>query len=98
MAIPKKSKVAVRVPLHDGRGELTLAAGVRERFEAALAIRNKREDDDADMKFLIDHIVETYTIETLEAENDKAEKKPTAKESKSSKGERHELHAVQQSA
>lgn len=93
MAIPKKSKVATLVDI-GRRGKPQISLGTMERFQKALDIRNKRENDDADIDFLLDHIIETYTIDVLEAENDKAEKK-TPKEPKPGKPE---LHAIQQSA
>jgi len=99
MAIPKKSKVATLVDI-GRRGKPQISLGTMERFQKALDIRNKREEDDADIDFLLDHIIETYTIEVLESENTKAEKAPVsgAKQVKPDKPEKPELHAVQQSA
>lgn len=98
MAIPRKSEVAVLVPIHGKKDQLEVTKGAKTIFDAALKEYNEAAGEDADLPFLIEPMMIDYAA-TLRSEAARIRKENGGNAAPATpKQPKPELHAVQQSA
>lgn len=98
MAIPRKSEVAVLVPIHGKKEVLEVTKGAKSIFDAALKEYNEASGEDADLPFLIEPMMLDYAA-TLKSEAARIKKENGGNAAPAAqKPPKPELHAVQQSA
>lgn len=92
MAVAKKND---SIPVPVGERVPKVAKGVMNRLKKAIDRHNEINEDEADFDHFLPDMVSRFT-DYLESENEKTQKAVEPKKTRNS--DKHELHAVQQSA